>query len=257
MCFPLGEYETAEDAAATIADHAFFQYERMLQRESGPELTITLPPQPEALPSTAHGQADGQAAGNASSQRHVAVANGTGDGTAQPVLQSGSMPEHEPLSNGNVRGSVRAEGDGAVDSGRELVAASGNQQAAASGNMHQNGQPTTGGAAPMDVDSAALANGSTQTQPQLRQAAHAEGKPAPTNLNGKGGKNGDAKVDTVAAAEGMRTLLIRIEYEVDKPQCGTLFWGPFAHTNNQVQAHMHQHPAWRALTPIAKNCNHL
>lgn len=34
----------SEDVAAVVADHAFFQYERTLQREYGPELIVHLPP---------------------------------------------------------------------------------------------------------------------------------------------------------------------------------------------------------------------
>ncbi len=39
------------DMAAVVADHAFFQYERTLQREYNPELIIHLP-FPKSLPPT-------------------------------------------------------------------------------------------------------------------------------------------------------------------------------------------------------------
>ena len=39
------------ELAAVVADHAFFQYERTLQREYNPELVINLP-SPQSLPST-------------------------------------------------------------------------------------------------------------------------------------------------------------------------------------------------------------
>jgi len=44
MSFPADNYVSPEDAAGVVADHAFFQYERTLQRESLPELSISLPP---------------------------------------------------------------------------------------------------------------------------------------------------------------------------------------------------------------------
>eukprot|EP00884_Botryococcus_braunii_P001118 jgi/Botrbrau1/11006/Bobra.101_1s0004.1 len=43
----LGKEEPGHGLAATVADHSFFQYERMLQREAEPELAISLPSPPE------------------------------------------------------------------------------------------------------------------------------------------------------------------------------------------------------------------
>lgn len=36
------------------------------------------------------------------------------------------------------------------------------------------------------------------------------------------------------AEAGLRTLLLRVDYEIEEPGSGLLFWGPFAHTTNQV-----------------------
>ena len=45
--------------AAAVAEHAFFQYERALQREAEPELRVSLPPAPAAqAPPEPGGRAD-------------------------------------------------------------------------------------------------------------------------------------------------------------------------------------------------------
>ena len=124
-----GNYASPEDAAATVADHAFFQYERTLQRESNPELIITLPP-----------------VQNTPAQPAAAAGDATGDGAAQPICADVQQ--------------IADKGGGEEKGGGELA-----------------GQGAEG---------------------------------------------------------GLRTLLLRVEYELREPGSGLLFWGAFAHTNNQV-----------------------
>ncbi len=124
-----------EDAAATVADHAFFQYERTLQRESNPELIITLPP---AL--------------------------------STPALPPAGTPPPAPAGN--------TAADGA-----ELPNDAISQQGGDKGNVEEKG------------------NGAL--------AGH-------------------------EAGDGLRTVVLRVEYELKDPGSGLLFWGAYAHTNNQV-----------------------
>lgn len=109
-----------------MADHAFFQYERTLQRESNPELIITLPPL-QNTPAAAAGDAPG--------------------------------------------------------------------------------------------DSASQTSGADVQQ---------------STDKGRGEERGGGEVAGPGAEGGLRTLLLRVDYEIEEPGSGLLFWGPFAHTNNQV-----------------------
>ena len=146
-----GSYASLEDATAIVADHAFFQYERTLQRESNPELIINLPPLPNPL---AQLEPPGQ-------PTDVALAG-------------------LPLSGPE----VSAAGENAVGDG------SGQQDGVA-------GQ------------------GSGQKGAGMKDA------------NGGAAEQGND--------EGLRALLLRVEYELEQPDSGFHFWGAYAHTNSQVQ----------------------
>jgi hypothetical protein len=91
----------------------------------------------------------------------------------------------------------------------------------------------------MDTDPGELQNGSLQAGSQR----HHEGALVPlaagvdgSRPNGAGPGVGDNKGSAGADAEegGLRSMLIRIEYDVAQPESGIKFWGKFAHTDNQV-----------------------
>lgn len=138
-----GDYASPVDATATVADHAFFQYERTLQRESNPELIINLPPLPPAQPTD------------------VALAG-----------LSLSGPEAKAAAED-------AAGDRA------------GQQSGMAG------------------------QGSAQKGAGVKDE--------------NGGAAGEGK------DEGLRTLLLRVEYALEEPDSGIHFWGAYAHTNNEVR----------------------
>ena len=121
-----------EDAAATVADHAFFQYERTLQRESNPELIITLPP-----------------------------------AQSTPALPPAGTPPPAPAGN-------------------------------------------------------AVADGAEQPNDGISQQGGDKGN---VEEKGNGHETGD----------GLRTVVLLVEYELKDPGSGLLFWGAYAHTNNQVR----------------------
>ena len=140
-----GNYASPEDATATVADHAFFQYERTLQRESNPELIINLPP----LPTSPAQLTD------------VAL---TGPSLSDPATSAAA--EDAAGDRAGQQNSVAGQGSGQKGAGVK----DGNGGAAGGGND-----------------------------------------------------------------EGVRTLLLRMEYELEQPDSGIHFCGAYAHTNNQVQ----------------------
>ncbi|CAL8462796.1 g2329 [Coccomyxa elongata] len=140
-----GNYASPEDATATVADHAFFQYERTLQRECNPELIINLPPPPTSPAQLTDVALTGLSLSDPATSAATEDAAGDRAGQQNGVAGQGSGQKGAGVKDGN------------------------------------------GGAA--------------------------------------GGGND----------EGVRTLLLRVEYELEQPDSGIHFWGAYAHTNNQVR----------------------
>ena len=196
-----------------MADHAFFQYERTLQREATPELCIHLPartqPAAEAL---SNGGAD-----------HAATES------AQHANGDAAMAEAAPAEqNGGTL--VPASGADTEASAMELDA----------GPAPQQGALDNGGAQP--DGSAAAANGAAANGAAagLHAGNDTARKAGLASANGAIVQHGGAApAPLTAAAEntdegGMRTVKLRIEYELAQPTAGLLFWGAYAQTDMQV-----------------------
>ena len=210
-CGPPGHYGSPEDAAATVADHAFFQYERTLQREANPELCIYLPAPDQAqeqegtppptgtTPAPAGGQGRERSSGAASGP---AGGGGSSKGEVQAVGLDGpsgvaSMELDEPSA---LPGSVLQTG------GTQASGSAGEQQDGNVAARHDKAGAARAGKG-SSKGSGAVQNGSGVSGPAV--SAPAEG--------------------------GMRTVLIRIDYSLERPTSGLTFWGAYAHTDNQVE----------------------
>ena len=197
-----------------MADHAFFQYERTLQREATPELCIHLPPRmrPAAAEALVNSASDSAGA------RHSQQANGdVAMAEAGQAGQNGGAP-------------APASGPDAKTSAMELDAGHALQQQGAPDN----------GSVQLQGSAAVSATGAPRNG---AAGQHAGGNTAGTagsaSANGAGAQHGPAPPAAVGEGTeeaGTRTVLLRIEYELAQPTAGLLFWGAYAQTDMQVRA---------------------